>query len=298
MDVVPASVRLAVLAGYGDKNDRCGVKQGINVCGDCNEWHSDQVYHCDRPECPICWPYWAAKQAKRFVDRLVAAKVRFGLIYKAAVVSPPKRLWHLSYGELRTEYNRIVQEAGAVGGGTIVHLARFRGYVDGDRIRWKNCSLNPKAVDVGQAAFPEYAPHFHCVLTGWLLRADKFWAKFGWTYKNLGDLETERDMFGYVWYCLSHVMVVPGRKVVSYFGINRPGAQVVVGKQKTIEIVLCEKCHGTVHKHDVRGNRLKPLRKVTITTEFDFPEFYRKGKKLVRSYRRRDRITDWVGWTE
>ena len=269
----------------------CGKKRGTNMCIDCVEWHSDQVYHCDRPECPICWPYWAARMSARITDRLWAAKLKFGIVYKATIFSPPPEEWHLSMGTLRSKHNRLVKEAGAVGGATVVHLARFRDE-DDKAVRWTDCGLNPRADDPVDAV-AEYSPHFHEVTTGWLMNSDEFHEKFGWTYKHLGYIGTKEQMFGYVYYCLTHAVVVPGRKVTSYFGLNRPGAQVVVGKRKKIEIVICEKCGGHVHKHDVKGNRLQPLRKVTVTTLYDFPEYVRKGKKLVRSYRRRDRITDW-----
>ena len=160
------------LVGHGEvTNEKCGLfsgrylgclrvelhnKVGLDGVNYAGKIYGVAVFHsCDKPSCPVCYKYgWAVREANRVTVRLREASKRFGLA-EHIVVSPPRRLYHLSYEALKKKVVEACKRRGVLGGVLIFHGFRLKkpqivwywsphfhvlGFIEGGMRRCRRCS--------------------------------------------------------------------------------------------------------------------------------------------------------------
>ena len=190
------------------------------------EWHR---MHCKRPECPICWRSWRAREVhascrrlKAYVD-LVWEKEKRHVRPVHVILSPPQQFWDLPYVKLRQMAYRVARKAGIDGGKLIYHPSRNR---------------------------VDFSPHFHFVGYGWIYPV---YESTGWIVKNKG---IRRSVAGTISYELGHAGLVAGRKTVTWFGSINYHALKLPKEEKSPR--LCPQCQGLMFKAVYIGSRELP----------------------------------------
>lgn len=234
---------IIVVAKMGEQGrDTCGCVIWAGICENEGKGnHGDLTRHnrvfkhdrCYRLCCPICSPNAVAREVRRAVPRLMAAKELYGLDYypRHIVFSPPQdwaieeldignwgAVWTRLYGLLR-KYGEGVR-----GGMGVLHPFRVslegkREYASqgGTEKIWAWIQAN-KRYDVIFAS-----PHIHAMMYGWLPPADEFFSLTGWRYTVVRvagkmDQDSFRDRVGYM---------------VSHCGLLMESFEDEYGEQKT-----------------------------------------------------------------
>lgn len=201
---------------------------------------------CDRRECPICYENWASRRAKKITFRLLSfcagkkkAQESFkrferarrrayleyfemsgefitqhlkslideelwdryierefkGVRYKPihVIYSVPENLYDKSIEYLRRKCYEIAKKTGVFGGSVVFHPKRF----DDESGEWY------------------FSPHFHALVFGWVVDADKVFKKTGWVTKNLG---IRKSVLSTAFYQLSHCGIHPEYHSYTWFG--------------------------------------------------------------------------------
>lgn len=152
---------------------------------------------CGRPQCPKCYESWASREAHRIEYRISNYKMKKSKPIHF-IVSPPKKLWHLSLEELRKLSYFYAKKVGFVGGSCIFHPFRQCSYTK----RWY------------------VSPHFHMLGFGWIKGeiVSSIFKEFGWIFKNKG---VRKSVGSTAFYQLTHsgIWYGEGKKHnVTWFG--------------------------------------------------------------------------------
>jgi len=81
-------------------------------------------YHCGKPQCPLCYEVWCAKQAFLIEARLLEASKRFGLVEHWSA-SVPFKLWDADPDVVRKYILKALEARGIIGGCLIDHFFRY-----------------------------------------------------------------------------------------------------------------------------------------------------------------------------
>lgn len=248
------------LPGQGEQtNDRCGEWVHPLRCPNTAQTTLDGKEHdsyvathsCHNPDCPVCYESWASRQAQTTADRLIQGAglyrktgYRMGRI-DHVVFSPPqdlaKDLHRTSGGAkiLRTMAKDMIKKAGASGGVVIYHPFR------------QNDPREPNF----NSDIPAYAwyesPHFHALITGYLMKSNEFYDKTGWAYKKMGQRAT---IAGTVKYTLTHCGIADGFQAITYFGLFSYNKIVIDKIEKVTEAVKCTACGTELHLYALVEN--------------------------------------------
>jgi len=277
------------LPGWGSAHPGCGtVRSGVS-CPEAGKAgrqatitgapvaHLRRIIkaHCDRPECPTCWPTWADRQARRAAERLKAAvelMAKAGLRpgkLKHVVISPPQdwaRQLILEGPEgarkLKAAATKILKAAGLQGGAVVFHP-------------WRTTARGRGRYRKGQNYL---SPHYHVIGHGFVMNAADFATKYpGWTYKNIGMRDEPAATVAYL---LSHAGVRPGSHVLSWFGSMSYNKVVTDKEEKVEELVTCP-CGQVCHEHNVSPR--------TGEIDWDRPAGPYYAQLRRRTYKLRDR---------
>lgn len=242
------------LPGNGEKMDECGKWTSFLSCENhgqptINGDKHDRFHFkhsCDRPECPVCYPTWALKLAKRASERVEWAErlykekgERIGYI-KHTTFSPS-----LDYAieaiktvegvrKLRSEAVEFFKKAGLKGGVVVFHPFRQN--------RPEKSNFNP--------SIPAYAwyqsPHFHVVGFGYLQNSEDFYNETGWVYKNHGERMSVRYT---IYYQLTHCGINENLHALTYFGAMGYNQMIVDSESIVEEPIKCKACGEPLHKY-------------------------------------------------
>lgn len=190
-------------------------------------------YCCHRPECPVCYKFWAAREGKAVEHRMQEAArlyhregVELGPV-KHVIYSPPQEVAELliaspcGYTTLKGWLRKVVAASGVKGGCAVFHPARTTGGL-------------------------HEGPHFHVLGFGWIQRTEEIYSATGWVVKNKGGRRSVSATTGYL---LSHAGI--GRyenghrlHAVTWFGAlgyNAMKKKNVVVEQKFVPCPVCGK---------------------------------------------------------
>ena len=150
---------------------------------------------CKTSHCPLCFESWIARQANRTARRLQKFLKNRKFKFRHIVLSPPP---NQNYDEhsLKKWLKTVMEVANIQTACVFFHPFRFN----------KDKSI------------PYESPHFHLLAYGHITNTTEFYNKTKWTIKNLGNLETDKDIFTCTRYLLSHTGVKKGRSAVRYLG--------------------------------------------------------------------------------
>jgi len=150
---------------------------------------------CKTSQCPLCFESWIGRQANRTTKRCMKFLEKRKFKFRHIVLSPPP---NQNYNErsLRKWLKTVMKVANIQTACEFLHPFRFN----------KDKSI------------PYESPHFHLLVYGHITNTIEFYNKTKWTIKNLGNLETDKDIFTCTRYLLSHTGVKKGRSAVRYLG--------------------------------------------------------------------------------
>lgn len=243
-------------------DESCGtVLRWVACSRDPTHWKRPIVEHCDRVECPVCWTFWAKKQAKRLADKLrgYVADVWEHLEgfewhkenaqnIRHWAFSPPENLItpEMSYDKIKEIGKRFVLESGVTGGVLVFHPWRIREeltlrlILSQKIVRLSNEEKEKKfwqcARDdvLGLGDWRDYcywSPHYHVIGFGYVENARELHNRTGWVYKHIRDIpvlkirtpEGVDDAIAQVcFYILSHAAYQWLKKIPVWFGCCTP----------------------------------------------------------------------------
>jgi len=268
------------LPGQKTAYNTCGtVKFGVKCSSDgCN--HRQIIRHqCDRPECPICHPFYAARKGHDIAERLdgcnqayLSSGIKLGY-FKHFTFSPPLDYAldccksHDGYKQLRKSAINVIKNSGVRGGSMVFHYWRLRdnlvqdlnnaGYGLGFADPANNGSLwdgaLSDALGLGSVAFYVVpGPHWHVVGVGHTDNSDVVYHKTGWVYKKIRTIkckpvDTVKALSKVAIYALAHAsrLEILGTYVshpVTYFGVFAYNKVKISNSELYIEKVRCPKC--------------------------------------------------------
>lgn len=218
----------------------CGTIKGKYEC-ECGNVEA-VPYNCGRIECPVCSKYQLARQARK-ATRRIAKGLHLGVYPNHVVLSPPADLaGEISPEKMHSLGLAYAKRLGLLGGVYVFHPFRFRALSDGRAIGWKHCSLNPEAESPVVPSEAYYAPHFHILAYGWLTKSTRYYRETGWVYKNLHGRKSSGEIYGTLYYILSHAGHQRGKLAVRYFGVFSNNQLRVSVDMTVIRPVMCEHC--------------------------------------------------------
>lgn len=255
------------MTGTGISRDYCGVQKGKKVvCSAAPDEHHFRVVKmsCHDLACPVCWPSRAAELAHRAGEKVWA-------YHEITQGSKPSH-WSFNmapgmYPSLPMDDEMVIRkvrdwgvlrakEAGIIGALVQPHLYRikkeFQEKFSQEAERRNKLDKKSKEItrkwnryDIVREQenwrdFVNYAPHVHIIGYGYLLKADKFKVKYGFTYRKHGNLNALSDVQACINYLLSHAPLAKGLQVYSCFGVLGNNQLIVVGEHEEIEV--CQDC--------------------------------------------------------
>ncbi|MBC8503053.1 MAG: hypothetical protein H8D35_08040 [Nitrosopumilus sp.] len=153
---------------------------------------------CKVSNCPLCFESWIGRQANRSTKRLAKFLEKRRFNFRHVVLSPPPdQAVNLTYASLKKWLQTALKVANIQTAMIVFHPFRFQ-----DK----------------KKSMPYDSPHFHLLVYGHVTNTTEFYNKTKWNIKNLGDLETDKDIFTCTRYLLSHAGVKKGTHTVRYLG--------------------------------------------------------------------------------
>jgi hypothetical protein len=264
-------------------SDRCNTPNYIEYCPDCGHTgvHS---YHCNRWDCPVCYPWTAAKAARNASNRLWGVYqawgnqgIDVGYLNHIVVSVPPSEYDNFDEKTAKKKMIKYAKQFGLSGGAVVFHPYRIIDEVE-DVLRlvlqergikggpWlgvhKNVLrfgyLDGRLID-SWLDYVEFAPHWHIV--GYFKlkeRSDSFESRTGWVYTNVSvsKYHAPLDRAGAkrtLAYLCTHHRVEKGKQSVTYFGIASPNK---VKRDVSVEfkVAKCSVCYKGYKHLDLDNN--------------------------------------------
>ena len=232
----------------GNSLPSCGQFSGkIIACpNDLHHYFTPIKMSCHRPDCPICYPDWAHREAKSVTDRLTNAVILYhksgknlGPI-KHIILSPPQAraidLLQTKEGsiELRTQANRILCDHGFLGGCVITHPYRKKIRVNDQWVDEESANNYQRKYINNHENLPTiwvWGPHFHLLGWGHLTKSDDFYTQTsGWLYKNLGP---RRSVRATIFYLLTHAGLAYSLSIKAPLA-ERTGEEVIINDHEIV----------------------------------------------------------------
>jgi len=222
--------------GYAEPNPVCGSVRFKVLCPEVPKHFSrENRYSCHRPECPTCWPSWAARAAGRACDTIEGYRAASGINRKPRHVSlspDPTNVPYEGPGPealqwLYDEGRRVVAVLGISAAAVIAHPYRIVPEYEAAVSRMAdNAGENRYTWALSQENWRDlvyFSPHLHLLAYGPLMDSDKFHDVTEWIYVNHDDDEsgdTGRsgdELKKTVFYLLSHSWVRGNNATVRYW---------------------------------------------------------------------------------
>jgi len=150
---------------------------------------------------------------------------------------------------LREAGREAFTQAGLKGALVLYHPYRLVGDDDKTgRWRWVRAQENWRD-------YVRFSPHFHLIAYGYLPNTGIFNSKTGWVLKKIRNLDDQGDTEDLLMYLLSHVGVIPFKKMVSYWGCLSSRYLKCVKVETTKEEEMCEICGAPmiIYEIDLHG---------------------------------------------
>lgn len=267
LDTGTSSYLTPMMTGTGISRDYCGEKRGIKIV--CSESPDDHHYRvlkmtCHDLGCPVCWPSRATELARKSGEKVWA--------YHEITQGNLPSHWSFNmapgmFPSLPMDDEMLIRKvrdwgvthakaAGIKGALVQPHLyrikkeyqAKFTEEAERRNIQArKNKEMTPKwnRYDIVREQsnwrdFVDYSPHVHLIGYGYLLKADKFKAKYGFTYRKHGNLNALSDVQACINYLLSHAPLAKGVQVYSLFGVLGNNQMILLDEYEEVEV--CQDC--------------------------------------------------------
>lgn len=260
------------ISGNNEKpsNDDCGAIFRKIQCST-NPLHHPSFRHvrCNDQGCPVCYVKFASRLADSVTERVQGFKTvyrnskPYHLILWGAKVEGADR----PYADLRSSFReakRLLEIMGATSSVVWYHPYRIkpelkdllRHYrrahkLDGRAGFWK--LAHDDVLELGGVErYIVYAPHWHAIATGFLMKSSEFCDVTGGAgYKKRRYLEYEKDVHEVAHYISTHACMEFGKSSVRYYGVisYRMMAREMV--EEKIKDVLCQDCKSHMEEYEV-----------------------------------------------
>lgn len=248
-------------------DDDCGNFIGAYSCK-CHAQRKALIRTCMKLDCPVCYQKGVERSAKRITTRLTKAWHFFknnGVPIKYYHRSFNTRWEIKTHEQFRTAKKKLITILKKEGLSGTLFFHPYRRHHQQYRM--------------------VYSPHFHFVGVGKLVQSDKFFQKYGFTYKTVKNKRIGRyyignteQMYFTIRYILSHAGYFNASHVNTWFGnfaynkLKRVGYEVV----KTAK--FCERCMtklGKIVSIPVRESRtpefgIEVIYNLPIEIDFDY----------------------------
>lgn len=244
------------LPGQGESKDDCGNIRCWVGCSNLGQptitgkKHSSYPLkdHCDSPDCPVCYPIWTHKRAKKAAEKVKGSfnayknlGVRLGRSC-VIILSPPDDYvvgnTPEGYAKHRALVYQYYKDIGMLGGYCVFHPARQNDF--------RESNFNPLMMP--QAWYTSFHNHAVGFMPEILMKSDEFNRKTGWVYKTIW-LPTYDDVFREIKYLLTHCGISEGIQVGNWFGLLGNNKVSVVQEIVKEEVVKCSSCGSSLHVH-------------------------------------------------
>lgn len=279
---------LVQIPGQEESYETCGKIYKIHACTSCS-YKIPVLYSCHRTTCSMCWRSWDHREAERVAERLngykeaykVKRNKKLGSV-KDFVFSPPQE-WAVKLvsepGGIQKLKQKLIEymKANNLYGGNIIYhherikneyKARLKDYQEssGDKRKWWNLIIED-VLELG--SYKDYvyvSPHYHVKVYGAKTSAKqvkRFYNKSGWILKFKRHISTKEELEKVLFYELSHVAVIKGKRAVTWFGslsYNKL-AKHFVGI--SYEGLLCPKCGAELEEELLKtGDKYLAVKKI------------------------------------
>jgi len=284
--IFPVSGGEYCLPSYGTSYANCGSVRFQVKCDSCD----DSFYikeNCGRKECPVCYRSWVVRRARAATARLEAGYKAMGGRYRPRhiVMSFPKRYYStVTYAELLKESTRLINKytKGGVHGGVVIgHPWRFRDS-QGNGVSWKHSDLNKDAEYPIEDSYAVYSPHVHMIMYGWFINSDEIERETGVVVHVIDQLPNDTDVFGAVYYQLTHCGIGERTHALRWFGNMSYNSFLKVREWQEKIFPVCEVCGGQLWTWSVGGEKLEPYSIEATRYHFKFKERQRTLEPVPR----------------
>lgn len=233
------------LPGLGEQTgDKCGkvLKAAICSCGERRTFG----YNCHHFTCPVCYEGAATRAAESAKERIyegVKTLITAGILtgkrqkeIKHLAYSPPQDMAIALLMSGIEGYRKLIKM-----GNKIMISSGFSGAVDFHPYRQNNPQEDNFNPDMEEYVW-YLSPHFHGVGFGYIEPSDKFYARTGWIYKNIGLRDGPDSIKATISYTLTHHGVVKGAHAVRYIGLLSYNKLVIDTIEKFDTALKCPKC--------------------------------------------------------
>ena len=278
--------------------DDCGMIFRKVQCSN-NPLHRSSFRHvrCNDPGCPVCYVKFATRSADRVTERVQGFKTvykntkPYHLILWSSQVEGADR----PYADLRSSFKeakRLLGIAGAESAVVWYHPYRIREELKEHLRNYRRAhNLNGRAGfwklahdDVlelgGLERYIVYAPHWHAIATGFLMKSNEFEEVTGGAgYKKKRYLEYEKEVHEVAYYISTHACMEWGKSSVRYYGdiSYRMLAREMV--EERIKNVVCHDCGAELEEYDcdeagICNQKLKDK----ITEKIKYYLYWKRGQ--------------------
>ena len=229
------------------------------ICDTCGD-EKLAKHHCDNKLCPTCAWTWARKRANKAADKIESAYRQMGGRHRPrpVVVSLPASVYDLPFNEAQQLAKGLLNRfsRGTSGGVYVGHPWRFRDS-QGERLQPKHCDLVIGAVEPIYEGLAVYSPHVHAVMFGWIVPTDEIERETGVVFEVGEPLATRDDVFGYIFYSLTHCGVHETYRAPRWFGALSYTNFVKVSESTETVYPVCQICGGELWDYSLEGDLLQ-----------------------------------------
>ena len=198
---------------------------------------------------------------------------------RPVIVSLPPSMYDLPFNEVQIVLRELITKfsRGTFGGIYVGHPWRFRDS-QGEPLQPKHCDLVIGAEEPIYEGFAVYGPHIHATMFGWIVPTDEIERETGVVFEVGEPLATRDDVFGYIYYSLTHCGVHETHRAIRWFGALSYNNFVKVSESTETVYPLCPLCDGELWAFTLEGKLLG--RHCLEVTRFHY-RFKARQKTLV-----------------
>lgn len=260
------------IIGVGETSHTyCGDVKYVVTCPTDPSHHLQVMKHtCFKWTCPTCYRSTINRASKRVEERIKATSKAFQVYKLPSLREPahftfslPESMYHqLAFDEglkkAKAQCLTYAQQVGIVGGLVIFHpyrikdcykaeLSHYLKQLPKEQRKGHWHLVRQDALNLGSwKHYVVYSPHFHLIgfMPKLLEKSDSFHKRTQWVYKNITAKSKSKrieTLSGTVFYLLTHAAYIPGKQVVTYFGVSSTNS-LSVERMKEKELISCEHC--------------------------------------------------------
>jgi hypothetical protein len=255
-------------SGVHATNSMCGqLYRTVKTCSFDHSHHMEYRHiYCNDPLCPVCYVKFVKRLSERVAERVLGYKELYPEDPLSHVTfSPPEGTRYKDERSAFADVTKVFLENGGKAGIFWCHWYRMPDQIKAKlrRLRRQLKEQDPDkdppgfwklahddALKLGHLEkYVYYSPHFHGIVTGYLLDSETFHGKTGWIYKKIRFLKAPEEIAGLAYYLSSHASWEWTKHSVRYVGDMSYSK--MARRDKITERIqeVCPKCGSLIETH-------------------------------------------------